>query len=120
VIQWIQFFACKKLSAAGKFACGIRKLQYAKIMFCNTAGRNKIKIRKWLRDQKFLLPSTILILTQAYPAIPLSGRSTLVRRYLQDNQKNASAGVIFENYLTVGQIIGGMRYNKPVKGVGGG
>jgi hypothetical protein len=33
---------------------------------------------------KFCLPSAVSILTKAYPIIPLSGKSNLVRRYLKD------------------------------------
>jgi hypothetical protein len=51
-------------------------------VFQYTAQINQIKIKKWRRHLKFIKPSAILILIKAYPTIPLSGQSNLVRRYL--------------------------------------
>ena len=63
----------QKSSTDCKVAGGIRELHAAPIMFCNTAGRLKINIKKRRLGLKFCVPSVIPLLIKAYPTIPLSG-----------------------------------------------
>jgi hypothetical protein len=72
----------QKSSTDCKVAGGIRELHAAPIMFCNAAGGTKINITKWRLGLKFGVPSAVLILIKAYPTLPLSDQSNLVRRYL--------------------------------------
>jgi len=57
----------QKSSTDCKVAGGIHEFHAAPIMFCNTAGRTKINIKKWRLGIKFCVPSEILILIKAYP-----------------------------------------------------
>jgi hypothetical protein len=43
-------------------------------------GKLNLEIKKWRQALKLCLPSAIVM--RAYPTIPFSGRSNLVRRYL--------------------------------------
>jgi hypothetical protein len=52
-MQWLQFFACTKLSAACKFAYGIHELHATLIIFSHTAGRTKVKAKKMRPRLKF-------------------------------------------------------------------
>jgi hypothetical protein len=45
-------------------------------------GQLKLEFKKCRQHLKICLPSTNLLLTNAYPTIPLSAQSNLVRRYL--------------------------------------
>jgi hypothetical protein len=49
-------------------------------------GERNLEYNKIDVSLKFCLPSAIFILMKVYPAIPLSGRSNLVRRYLKQEQ----------------------------------
>jgi hypothetical protein len=50
-------------------------------MFCNTAGRTKIYIKKWRLGLKFCVPSVIPKPIEACPTTTLSGQSNLIQRY---------------------------------------
>jgi hypothetical protein len=49
------------------FACADRELHATKIMLCTTAGRTKIKIKKWRSVLEFCIPSAIFKLIKAFP-----------------------------------------------------
>jgi hypothetical protein len=63
----------QKSSTDCKVAGGIRELHAAPIMFCNTAGRTKINIKKWRFGIKFCVQSTVIILIRAYPPYQFQG-----------------------------------------------